>query len=162
MARSNLNISSTLTETFLTAQQSSSGIRCIKVAIDGETLNCFSVIERSGCVKSDFDSLTISALNEMEASIILFCLSDEGADIRKWLLISFIPDGCKVRDKMLYSSSRDDLKRALGLGFFVAEYSANTLDEVKWDLVSSYISNNRQNDQFLSDAERIIQDEKVT
>lgn len=161
MARSNLNISTTLTEAFLSAQQPSSGVRCIKVTIEGETINSSSTSQRDGSIQSDFDSIAVSMLNENEATILLFSMSDDDLDRRNWLLVSYIPDGCKVRDKMLYSSSRDDLKRALGLGFFVAEYSANTLEEVTWDLVSAYISNNRSNDLFLSDAERSIQDEKV-
>lgn len=34
------------------------------------------------------------------------------------------------RHKMLYSSSRDDLKRSLGLAFFAGDFNANALDEV--------------------------------
>lgn len=161
MARSNLDISSSLTEAFLSAQQPSDESRCIKVLIVGESLNLATIINRQGSVGSDFDALAVSALNEHEASILLFSLEEGLEDRQKWLLVSYIPDGCKVRDKMLYSSSKDDLKRALGLGFFAAEYSANSIDEVSWDLVKSYLSNDRCNDIYLSEAERIIQDEKV-
>jgi hypothetical protein len=42
-----------------------------------------------------------------------------------WVLIAWVPDNARVRDKMLYSSSRDDLKRALGLGYFRGEFYAN-------------------------------------
>lgn len=44
----------------------------------------------------------------------------------RWVLLAWVPDTAKVRDKMLYSSSRDDLKRSLGLGYFVTEYYANS------------------------------------
>ena len=161
MARSNLNISSFLSEAFLSAQQHSDESRCIKVLIQGESLTLASVINRQRDVGSDFDELALPALNQHEASILLFSLADGHKDNQKWLLVSYIPDGCKVRDKMLYSSSREDLKRALGLSFFTAEYSANSLDEVRWDLVKAYLSNDRCNEIFLSEAERIVQDEKV-
>ena len=161
MARSNLNISSFLSEAFLSAQQPSDESRCIKVLIEGESLTLASVINRQRDVGSDFDELALPALNQHEASILLFSLADGHKDNQKWLLVSYIPDGCKVRDKMLYSSSREDLKRALGLSFFTAEYSANSLDEVRWDLVKAYLSNDRCNEIFLSEAERIVQDEKV-
>ena len=62
---------------------------------------------------------------------------------------------------MLYSSSRDDLKRALGLGFFSQDYAANTLTEVTWDLLKSYLSNDHRKEEYLSDKERMVRDEKV-
>ena len=127
MARSNLNISSALTEAFLSAQQYSIGTRCIKVLIEGETLILSNIISRLNNVEADFNSLVTSTLDANQATILLFCLSDQAIEKQNWLLLSFIPDGCKVREKMLYSSSRDDLKRALGLGFFSQDYYANTL-----------------------------------
>ena len=161
MARSNLNISSALTEAFLSAQQYSIGTRCIKVLIDGETLIISSIIQRVNNAEADFDSLATSALNIDQATILLFCLSDQAIEKQKWLVASFIPDGCKVREKMLYSSSREDLKRALGLGFFSHDYYANTVAEMKWECLKAYMSNDHRKDEYLSEKEKMIRDEQV-
>ena len=161
MARSNLHISSALTEAFLSAQQYSLETRCIKVLIEGETLILSSVIRRANNAQTDFDSLVTTALDVNQATILLFCLSDQAIEKQNWLLLSFIPDGCKVREKMLYSSSREDLKRALGLGFFSQDYYANTLAEMKWEHLKAYMSNDHRKDEYLSEKEKMIREEQV-
>lgn len=162
MARSNLHISPSLTEAFLSAQQFSIGTRCIKVLIEGETLILSSIIPRVNNAQEDFDSLATSTLNANQATILLFCLSDQATEKQNWLLLSFIPDGCKVREKMLYSSSREDLKRAMGLGFFSQDYSANTLPEIKWVHFKAYMSNDHRKEEYLSEKEKMIREEQVS
>jgi twinfilin len=76
------------------------------------------------------------------------------------VLIAWVPDDCKVRDKMLYSSSREDLKRSLGLGYFVGEYYANTRGDMTWDQFLEYISRERT-DGPLSAKEQLILEEKA-
>jgi hypothetical protein len=61
---------------------------------------------------------------------------------------------------MLYSSSREDLKRSLGLGYFVGEYYANTRADMTWDQFLEYISRERT-DGPLSAKEQLILEEKV-
>jgi hypothetical protein len=162
MARSNLHISPSLTEAFLSAQQFSIGTRCIKVLIEGETLILSSIIPRVNNAQEDFDSLATSTLDANQATILLFCLTDQAIEKQNWLLLSFIPDGCKVREKMLYSSSREDLKRAMGLGFFSQDYSANTLPEIKWALLKAYMSNDHRKEEYLSEKEKMIREEQVS
>lgn len=122
MARSNLNVSADLLASFTSAQHFSAGIRCIKVHINEEFLHISSVINRQANIQEDFDTI-IDALEKTQAAILLFNLTDQIEERSNWLLLSFISDDCKVRDKMLYSSSRDDLKRTLGAQFFKADYA---------------------------------------
>lgn len=59
----------------------------------------------------------------------------------------------QVRDKMLYSSSRHDLKQGLGLGFFEGEYYANVHGDMSYE---SFVASRRSSgsgDQLLSEAE---------
>lgn len=76
------------------------------------------------------------------------------------LYIAQVPDGCKVRDKMLYSSSREDLKRALGVGYFTEEYSANVITDVSWE---SYLAFTIKSDKesVMTDTERLIIEENA-
>lgn len=76
------------------------------------------------------------------------------------MLIAWVPDDCKVRDKMLYSSSREDLKRSLGVGYFAGEYYANTRGDMTWDQFLEYVSRERI-DGPLSAKEQLILEEKA-
>ena len=123
MARANLKISPTIFETFISAQDLSNSIRSMKIIIEDETLSIGAVINKRGLAREDFESLKDGVLEERQASLIIFCLDEEKkseTESLKWLLLAYVPDDCRVRDKMLYSSSREDLKRSLGLGYFIA------------------------------------------
>lgn len=50
-----------------------------------------------------------------------------------WALISFVPDTCPVRHKMLYASTRDNLKKQLGYSYFTRELHATTRAELTFD-----------------------------
>ena len=66
--------------------------------------------------------------------MLLYRLGDDSIDkSKKWLLIAWVPDGCKVRDKMLYSSSREDLKRILGASLFTTDYAASSVSDLSWE-----------------------------
>lgn len=59
---------------------------------------------------------------------------------------------------MLYSSSREDIKKALGMGYFISEYYANTKADLTWSQVLAY-SSKSEIDGPLTDKERLIQEE---
>lgn len=134
MARANLNVSQQLQSEFQKAQEPSSKIRAVKAVINEEEISFASSLTIERTAEHDFNALVLSILKETEAAMILFRLGDDAKDkTKKWLLIAWIPDGCKVRDKMLYSSSRDDLKRNLGLGLFGPDYAASSVSEITWE-----------------------------
>ena len=117
MARANLSIDQNIYETFISAQEKSSQIRCLKINIAEEKLVLGGVIEKIGDLSTDFNNLR-EILDDNEASLLLFSLgsSEDSSEALKWILIAWVPDTCKVREKMLYSSSREDIKRFLGFG----------------------------------------------
>jgi twinfilin-like protein len=59
----------------------------------------------------------------------------------------FVPDIAKVREKMLYASSRDALKRDLGYTSFSSELHACDMDEVSYERY--------QQQTLVSDADRL-------
>jgi twinfilin len=96
-----------------------------------------------------------------EATLIVFCLDSRSQGTpAKWVLLAWIPDDCKVRDKMLYSSSREDLKRSLGLGYFAGEYYANSRSDLTWAQFVDYIGRERT-DGPLTMKEQLILEEKA-
>ena len=160
MARANLNITAQLRETFLSSQEESSNVRSIIVKIVKEDLVQSSLLERKGNAEKDFDNDMRNNLNENDACLVIFCLDTSGKG-RKWLLFSWIPDGCKVRDKMLYSSSREDLKKGLGLGFFSFDYGGNLLSDIKWSHFQAYCNRDLNDPDLLTATERLIIEENA-
>jgi len=47
----------------------------------------------------------------------------------KWIMIFFVPEVCKVKQKMVYASSSSSLKDGLGSGHFVQDYHISTTEE---------------------------------
>ena len=158
-ARANLNVSPQVTEEFVNAQESRN-VRIMKIRIEGENLVLGNVILKEQSAAEDFDVLLVSSLEDSEAAFILFCLTDDPQAAQNWLMVTWIPDGCRVRDKMLYSSSRDDLKRKIGLGYFKSEYAANYRSDISW---SHYLSSLEKETSLdvLTENERLLQEEKV-
>lgn len=159
MARANLSINDDIVSAFLSANGDDSDTRFVVVGIKGEELVLCSVRPRLSTAAEDFNTSLGHALKDDEAALVLFCLTDELAVAKRWLLIAWIPDHCKIRDKMLYSSSREDLKHGLGLGHFEADYAANCKADLTWDLYKA--STATDNDNALSEKEIAITQEKV-
>lgn len=159
MARANLNIQQNVIDRFLAAQESRI-TRVLKIKIHEEDLVLDNFLERQNSAADDFNDLLPTILLSNEACFVLFCLTDDDNIALTWLLVAWVPDGCRVRDKMLYSSSREDLKRRLGLGYFKADYGISLREEVNWDLYQA--STSRIVDQeILTETERLVMEEKV-
>lgn len=159
MARANLHILSEVKERFLQAQEERN-VRILKLKIQGEDIIVDQAIERVGLAQEDFDTLLQRNLVENQASFALFCLTDDPVDTLSWVLIAWVPEGCRVRDKMLYSSSREDLRMNIGLGYFKGDYPANQYSDLVW---TTYLES--QNKEFtadvLTETERLVLEEKV-
>lgn len=52
---------------------------------------------------------------------ILFRLDEKNSSGYIWILLCYVPDKAKVRDKMKYASSRATLRRQLGSTYFAHE-----------------------------------------
>lgn len=159
MARAFLSLSTELTEAFSAAQDDLQ-IRALVLSIEEETINLKSLLNVGGGSSADFDGALTDSLISDEAALIVYCSDDTRVtgEPSKWILVAYIPDDCRVRDKMLYSSSREDIKKSLGLGYFVSEYYANTKEDLTWAQVLAYASKNEM-DGPLTEKERLIQEE---
>ena len=158
-ARANLNVDPALVEYFIRVQETKA-TRILKIKIQGETIMLDRSIERIGTAQQDFETLLVDSLVSNEAAIYLFCLTDTTSGVLQWLLVAWIPEDCKVRDKMLYSSSKDDLKRSLGIGYFDSEYSANEKGDMDWSQYQKSLNKSFDAD-LLSAAEKLNIEERV-
>lgn len=74
-------------------------------------------------VGADFDALGESVGDS--PSFFVFCFEHgENEGEKKWILVAYVPESAPVRAKMLYASSREDVRKALSLASVTHEYYA--------------------------------------
>lgn len=158
MARANLYVNDEIKEKFVSLQNNYS-IRGLKIIIQDESLQLDCMLSSTGNIEDDFNNLA-NNLTLTNASLVLFRINDSmNLASNNWILIAWVPDSCKVRDKMLYSSSREDLKRTLGAGYFKSEYAASKLDDLQYDQFENFL--NKDDEKVFSTRELLLQAEKV-
>jgi len=108
-----------LKEEFGGAHQSGSK-RFIKVQIKNDELSCVATVDTAGSWEEDFVKVE-QYLDPKEPCVILFRHDDKNANGFRWLMLCYVPDVSKVKEKMTYASSRAHLKQALGGGYFMHE-----------------------------------------
>jgi twinfilin-like protein len=105
----NFAVSSELSEAFVKAD--GLGLRALLVRIDmaSEMFVLSKQLPRASDEKADFVSVVRPMLSEAEACYVLFCY-----DAGEWACMSYVPDDAPVKEKMLYSSAKDTLRKTLG------------------------------------------------
>ena len=135
-----LSVSPSIPEAFASISNSASTSRCLYLRIVGEDITLLKDGgSAEGEVGEEFGKVGEELSND-QAAFVLFNLScsSPSSPLPKWLLVSWVPDLSKVRDKMLYSSSVTHLKKTLGLTSFTSEgggdYHASEKEDVRWDV----------------------------
>ncbi|KAF8919315.1 hypothetical protein CPB85DRAFT_1278538 [Mucidula mucida] len=114
-ATSGIGVSPELTAEFSSAVESKN-VRFLKVSIKDESLIHDLSVPVDGTLSEDLNKLSSpEVLQDDIPAYILTKLDDPPAE---WLVIYYVPDSAKVRDKMLYASSRNSLLRSLGSTLF--------------------------------------------
>ncbi|KIJ63252.1 hypothetical protein HYDPIDRAFT_113217 [Hydnomerulius pinastri MD-312] len=124
-ATSGIGVTEELTQAF-SATIDSKSVRFIKVVIQNESLVPVTSIEVSGSLEEDLVQLQ-DHLEDQEPCYILAQLDNPPSE---WLLISYVPDSAKVRDKMLYASTRNSLTKSLGSTVFTDSIFATSKADV--------------------------------
>ena len=93
------------------------------------------IVDKTGAPTTCFAEF-VSELPRDECRYAVFDLaytSEDGSDRNKLVFILWSPDSAKIKSKMLYTSSKLDLRRALvGIG---VEFQATDLSEIEEDVV---------------------------
>lgn len=154
MARANLLLSAELERAFADAQ--SGRVRFVKIRVDDESFVLGGSGAASADPRADVQQLVSAALTPDQAAFVLLCPDTNVAALR-WVLLAFVPEGVSVRDRMLYSSSRDSLKKQLGLNYFSGEFHATELSEVTFE---SFVEARKKQaaDAPLSESERLLKE----
>ncbi|XP_071507263.1 twinfilin-1-like [Diadema antillarum] len=107
--------------------------RVIKVIIDNEELVLADHKETNGTWEEDYDNCVLSMLEEKKACYIFYRMDTKDETGYRWLFISYIPDNCQVRQKMLYASTKATIKMSFGASQIQEELSGTLKSEVSLD-----------------------------
>jgi hypothetical protein len=161
MARAHLPVDVELAAAFLQAQSQDSKVAWIACTIKGEAISLIKAHEDATSeISSTVDSLrTAVPLTDEQPAFVLIA-RERTPTARRWQLLNWAPDCAPPRLKMLYSSSREDLKQSLGAGFFAShrDYSAFDSDLSGASLIAA---EQPKGDAPLTDAERLENEERT-
>jgi len=119
---SGINVSAKLLESFSNASRTDNGARILQVQIVNETsLEVIKSVNPTKDWEKDFD-LVPGILTDRDACFVLY-RTDEKQNTGSflWFVLCYVPEKCKVRDKMVYASSRANLKTGIGANNIVDE-----------------------------------------
>ncbi|KAL9548329.1 hypothetical protein MBANPS3_005735 [Mucor bainieri] len=113
---------------------SNGNVRILRVSIEHESL----IPNGTSPVQNDFESdykQHIEEYLESTTPSYIFVRFDEknASGEYKWLFLCYVPDNAKVRDKMLYASTRATLTRELGDYRFTDSIYGTDKAEFTWD-----------------------------
>ncbi|KAL1744562.1 hypothetical protein HDZ31DRAFT_82612 [Schizophyllum fasciatum] len=134
MASSGIGVSQDLAAAFSAAVQDKS-TRFIKVVIENESLVHAASVPVGGQLSDDLPKLQ-ELLGDSEPAYVLAKLDDPSSD---WLAIHYVPDSAKVREKMLYASTRNSLMRALGSATFSDNIYATAKEDLTPDAYAAHL-----------------------
>ena len=161
MARAHLPVDVELASAFLQAQSVESKVSWIACTIKGEAVCLIKAHDDATSKLEDtVDSLKASVPLSDEQPCFVLIARERTPTARRWQLLNWAPDCAPPRLKMLYSSSREDLKQSLGAGFFAShrDYSAFDSDLSGAALIAA---EQPKGDAPLTDAERLENEERT-
>jgi twinfilin-like protein len=124
---SNIPVSAELENAFANAR-TQEGVRYLKVIIRDEALYCVGTFPETNNIQNDFATVQ----SHMEPKIPCYILFKLDAAENRWLCLSYVPDGSPVKQRMLYASTRDAMKKQLGKSYFVLDMYGSTKEEFTW------------------------------
>jgi len=131
-ATSGIVVSADLADKFAVAVSSTS-VRFLKVLIRNESLVLDVSVDVSGSLDEDILQLQ-DILDDDVPAFLLVRLDDPS----EWLAVYYVPDSAKVRDKMLYASTRNSLMKSLGSTHFVDSLFATSKADLTPEAYASH------------------------
>jgi len=114
---SGIPVSAKLRDAFGTAV--SGNVRMVKVQIENEELVPITTRPVSGDFNADLSN--IPSLLDADTGLPCYILVKLDGDSAQFVMFCYVPSKSKVKDKMLYASTRSNLKQQLGANYFVDE-----------------------------------------
>ncbi|KAG2228262.1 hypothetical protein INT45_011054 [Circinella minor] len=130
--QSGIKVSDELAKTFADAT-SNGNTRILRVSIVKESLEPNGSAPVESTFEKDYNKV-LEYLDESTPSYLLIRLDDKANTGKyNWLFLSYVPDNAKIRDKMIYASTRASLTKELGDNHFTDSIYGTTKDDVNYD-----------------------------
>ena len=154
-ANSGIQPTAALAKEFEDSNSFSSSIRCLKVEIIDEHMECTSKLNIEGSDEVDFSKLH-TIVEDNKPCYLLF----KNDNKKFWRIVHFSPESSSIKNKMLYASSRSALVKALGNQFFI---KTDFVDDIKTFNVDANVndkSDQRQSVQLHHPLRQLSEEEK--
>ncbi|KAH3759439.1 actin-binding protein, cofilin/tropomyosin family protein [Pelomyxa schiedti] len=112
--------------------------RLIKVLIKNDELIDVDSMAPVGAFEEDFVRVE-DFLDAKDPCVILFRHDEKNENGYRWLMLCYVPDVSKVKDKMTYASSRGHLKQGLGGGLFMHEIFGTVKSDFSFNGYEAYV-----------------------
>lgn len=138
--QSGITASEKLREKF--AEMKDGHIRVVAVIIENESLVSINQRNAEHSFNDDFDKM-IAPMVQADRPAYYFVRLDTISELsgHNWLLIVYIPDDAKVRERMLYASTVATLKREFGLTYIAQEIRASSMAEMNVHSFHQHVRN---------------------
>ncbi|CAO3624433.1 unnamed protein product [Cunninghamella blakesleeana] len=139
--QSGIKVSEELSKTFTDAV-SSGNVRIIRISIVNESLVNTGITNVQGTFEQDFNQVE-KYLEDKTPAYILVRLDEKTSIEYKWLFLCYVPDDAKVRDKMIYASTRASLTKELGDSKFTDSIYGTQKSEFSWDGYKKHLAHQK-------------------
>jgi len=135
--------------------------RLIKAVIqDEQVVEVGSLPITNNTWEQDIDQVQ-NYLDKDSACYIIFRLDSQGVSGYQWVLFCYVPDKAKVKDKMIYASTRSNLKQQLGLSYFSDEVFGTVASDFDSKGYNHHV-NSKKMEAPLTEQEQIKMQEKMS
>eukprot|EP01097_Dermamoeba_algensis_P008044 TRINITY_DN521_c0_g1_i1.p1 TRINITY_DN521_c0_g1~~TRINITY_DN521_c0_g1_i1.p1 ORF type:complete len:279 (-),score=54.64 TRINITY_DN521_c0_g1_i1:308-1144(-) len=121
------------------AARTDASIRYLVAEIRDEKVVQVNKGQPTGNLKGDVDHVR-SLLQPAKPCYVLLKLETKNDGGFEWMLISYVPDGSPVKERMLYASTRDTVKKSLGSSCFTEDLFASSPGDVTYDACQEAVS----------------------
>ena len=148
------DLSEELKDLFTKEASGDGTLACIFVSILDEVFTLGATVPIGASAEADFEA-TNRLLSEDEATDMLF-RKLRGGESQGWAFISFVPDTAPVKQKMLYSSAKDTLRKGLGgAALLPVEVHWSCLEDVVLPEQQSETARAAEHPSLMSEVERL-------
>ncbi|KAI9030464.1 hypothetical protein DFJ74DRAFT_656721 [Hyaloraphidium curvatum] len=114
--------------------------RAIAVAIENESMVISKTSPSSGDWESDWEAAVAPLAEEKAPRLILYRTDKRSAKVGwEWIVLEWVPEGARVRDKMLVAASKATLTKSLGQAAFVDSLYATTATDLSLESYKKHL-----------------------
>ncbi|KAG0182087.1 Twinfilin-1 [Apophysomyces sp. BC1021] len=141
--QSGIQVSKELAETFNNAV-ANGNTRILRISIVNESLVANGSTDVEKTFEQDYEEQVPPYLESSQPAYVLVRLDNKSSTGEyQWIFLSYVPDNAKVREKMLYASTRATLTKELGDYRFVDSLYGTQASELTYDGYKKHLAHKK-------------------